>query len=289
MSIAYIFMIMSIKLYFYSPEHLLYATIITMIKKLKTHNFTLVLSGGGALGIAHLGVLHDLEKQNIIPNEVVGTSMGGIIAACIAIGLRESEIYEAIKTFSSVSKWLKFSFQGNAIVDNTKIETIFSNLFGTKKMKDVKIPLKLISTNLKNGNKRVFDSQDDVYIKDAILATIAIPGVFTEHIIEGETYGDGFLCENLGVSEASHDTILAVDVVGSNSFEHELPNNFFKTSNILEMFEKSIRLLIYNQSKMYIQNSQKNIILIEPVTKEYTTFHFHKHKEIRALGLTLLN
>ena len=289
MSIAYIFMIMSIKLYFYSPEHLLYATIITMIKKLKTHNFTLVLSGGGALGIAHLGVLHDLEKQNIIPNEVVGTSMGGIIAACIAIGLRESEIYEAIKTFSSVSKWLKFSFQGNAIVDNTKIETIFSNLFGTKKMKDVKIPLKLISTNLKNGNKRVFDSQDDVYIKDAILASIAIPGVFNEHVIEGETYGDGFLCENLGINEASYDDVLAVDVLGSNSFEEKLPNNFFKTSNVLEMFEKSIRLLIHNQSKTHIQNSHKNIILIEPVTKDYTTFHFHKHKEIRALGLTLLN
>jgi len=61
-----------------------------MTNKLETENFTLVLSGGGALGIAHLGVLHDLEQQNIVPSEIVGTSMGGIIGACMAIGMKSN-------------------------------------------------------------------------------------------------------------------------------------------------------------------------------------------------------
>lgn len=65
-----------------------------MIKNIKTNNFTLVLSGGGALGIAHLGVLHDLEQKGLVPAELVGTSMGGIIAACVSIGLDESQIYK---------------------------------------------------------------------------------------------------------------------------------------------------------------------------------------------------
>jgi NTE family protein len=259
-----------------------------MLNILKAHPFTLVLSGGGALGIAHLGVLHDLENAQLSPAEVVGTSMGGIIGACMAVGMSEAEMYEEIQSFSAVSKWVKLSFSGNAIVDNTKIETLFNRLFGNKKMKDTSIPLKLIATNLLNGHKRVFTAQDDVYIKDAILATMAIPGVFDEHCIEGETYGDGFLCENLGVNEATHDDILAIDVLGKNAFEKALPDNFFKTANVLEMFEKSMRLLIYNQSQTHIKNSKKNIYLIEPVTREYTTFSFHKHAEIRALGLGLL-
>lgn len=259
-----------------------------MIKNFKTNDFTLVLSGGGALGIAHLGVLHDLEKQDIVPSEIVGTSMGGIVGACMAIGLKEQEILEHIKAFSSVTKWIKFSLSGNAIVDNSKIETIFTDIFKEKKMKDTNIPLKLIATNLLNGHKRVFSANDDVYIKDAVLATMAIPGVFDEHIIEGKTYGDGFLCENLGVNEASYEHVLAIDVLGENSFEPDMPDNFFKTANVMEMFEKSMRLLIYNQSKTHIQNSDKNIYLLEPKTKEYTTFSFHKHKEIRALGLGLL-
>lgn len=259
-----------------------------MIKNLQNKNFTLVLSGGGALGIAHLGVLHDLEKEQLVPSEIVGTSMGGIIGACLAIGLTEEKIYEHIKSFAGISNWIKFSFSGNAVVDNEKVAKIFDGIFHDKKMNDTVIPLKLIATNLLNGHKKVFDASDDVYIKDAVLCTMAIPGIFEEHIIENETYGDGFLCENLGVNEASFDDILAVDVLGENAFEKTMPDNFFKTANVLEMFEKSIRLLIYNQTKTNLSNSNKNIYLIEPITKDYKTYQFHKHAEIRSLGAGLL-
>ncbi len=251
------------------------------------NNFTLVLSGGGALGIAHLGVLHDLEEKNILPGEIVGTSMGGIIGACLAIGMKEREICEQIKKFTGVFNWIKFSFSGNAVVDNDRISKIFEGIFGDKKMKDTSIPLKLIATNLHSGRKKVFDLYDDVYIKDAVLSTMAIPGVFEEHIVKGQTYGDGFLCENLGVTEAEFDTILAVDVLGKHSFEGAMPDNFFKTSNVLEMFEKSIRLLIYNQTRTNLSHLNKKIYLIEPDTKNYKTYQFHKHEELRALGLDL--
>jgi len=255
---------------------------------LKNTPFSLVLSGGGALGIAHLGILHDLEQQTLIPSELIGTSMGGIIAACLAIGMNEAAIYKEIQAFSSLTKWIKFSISGNAIINNDKIENIFKKLFEERKMHEVEIPLKLIATNLLNGHKRVFTAEDDICIKDAVLATMAIPGVFDEHVIEGETFGDGFLCENLGVNEASYENILAVDVLGENSFEQNMPDNFFKTANVMQMFEKSMRLLIYNQTQTHLRNSTKNITLIEPATKAFNTFSFHKHEEIRALGLGLL-
>ncbi len=259
-----------------------------MKKNIDTDNFTLVLSGGGALGIAHLGVYHDLEKLHLVPKEIVGTSMGGIIGACIAIGMKEKKVYEQIKNFSNVFNWLKFSFSGNAFVENDKIAEIFEGIFQERKMKDTLIPLKLIATNLHNGHKKVFTSKDDVLIKDAILSTMAIPGVFEEHTVNEEVYGDGFLCENLGVTESSYNDIIAVDVLGENSFEKSLPDNFFKTANMLEMFEKSMRLLIYNQTQNNIKYTNKNILLLEPETKEFKTFQFHKYEKIRALGLGLL-
>ncbi|WP_345974348.1 patatin-like phospholipase family protein [Sulfurimonas sp. HSL3-7] len=260
-----------------------------MTKNLKANDFTLVLSGGGALGIAHLGVLHDLEQQHIVPGEIIGTSMGGIIGACMAVGMKEKEIHEQIRRFSGVFNWVKFSFSGNAVVDNKKIARIFDNIFKEKKMRDTDIPLKLIATNLLNGDKKVFDASDDVCIKDAVLATMAIPGIFEEHLIDGTVYGDGFLCENLGINEATFDNVLAVDVLGKNAFDKEMPDNFFKTMNVLEMFEKSIRLLIYNQTRSHTGHSSKNITLLEPETKAYKTFYFHKTEEIRALGLGLLS
>jgi len=259
-----------------------------MIDKLRNNPFSLVLSGGGALGISHLGVLHDLEKEAVYPAEIIGTSMGGIVGACVSIGMKEHEIYKHIQHFSSLSNWMKFSLSGNAVIDNKKIAQIFEKLFGSRKMKDTDTPLKLIATNLLNGHKRVFTEKDNLSIKDAVLCTMAIPGIFTEHSIEGEVYGDGFLCENLGIREASCETILAVDVLGEHSFEKEMPDNLFKTLNMMEMFEKSIRLLIYNQSRSHIDCSSKEILLIEPETKGYKTFSFHKYREIRNLGLGLL-
>lgn len=259
-----------------------------MIKNFNTNHFSLVLSGGGALGIAHLGVIADLEKSNLMPSEIVGTSMGGIIGACMAIGLKESEIYALIKDFASIHKWVSFSFKGNAIIDNDKIEKIFDNIFSKRKMSETIIPLKLIATHLADGEKKVFDASDDVTIKDALLSTMAIPGIFKEHKIQENIYVDGFLCENLGINEASFDDVLAVDVLGENAYAPQMPDNFFKTSNVVDMFEKSMRLLILNQSRVHLRHSKKNIVLIEPTTRAYKTFHFHKYKELRELGLNLL-
>ena len=259
-----------------------------MKKLFEAEHFSLVLSGGGALGIAHLGVLHDMELYDLVPDEIIGTSMGGIVGACLAIGMREHEIYHQLKNFSSVSKWIAFSFSGNALVKTAKIEKMLDTIFGRRTMSDVLIPLKLIATDLLNGEKKVFDTRDDVLIRDALLATMAIPGIFEEKRIGDRIYADGFLCENLGIGEALFDTVLAVDVLGYNSFEKELPDNFFKTSNVLEMFERSMRLILYNQTRSVRESSDKNILLLEPKTEAFKTFHFHKIDEIRALGMKLL-
>jgi NTE family protein len=117
---------------------------------------------------------------------------------------------------------------------------------------------------------------------------MAIPGIFDEHSIDDAHYVDGFLCENLGVNEASFEHILAVDVLGTNAYDTNLPDNFFKTANVLEMFEKSMRLLILNQTRTHLENLDKEVMLIEPNTKDFNTFHFHKYAEIRSVGLGLL-
>lgn len=251
--------------------------------------FSLVLSGGGALGIAHLGVLHDMAQQGIVPAEIIGTSMGGIIGASMAIGMNEGQIYERVKSLAGIQNWISFSWGGNAVIDDKKIAAIFDEIFADRMMSDTLIPLKLIATNLLNGDKKVFDATSDLLIRDAVLATMAIPGIFPEQAIDGQVYGDGFLCENLGLNEASHDSILAVDVLGRNSFEKSLPERFFKTAKVLDMFEKSMRLLIYNQTRSILQGIDKNIVMLEPDTSDYKTYHFHKTDALRKLGLGLID
>lgn len=257
-------------------------------KQILNKNFSLVLSGGGALGIAQLGVIHDLEELDISPSEIIGTSIGSIIGACMSIGMREKEIFTLFEKFSSIFNWVKLSFSGNSIISSKKIEVIFNDIFHDLKMKDTKIPLKIIATNTLNGNIKVFDSTDDVKIKDALLASMAIPGIFEEKTINDTIYSDGFLCANLGINQATYNNVLAVDVMGDNSFYKDMPNHLFKTKNVVDMFEKSMRILIRNQTQFSLLASTKNISIIEPITKDFKTFHFHKYQEIRELGLGLL-
>jgi len=256
--------------------------------KLKNRDFSLVLSGGGALGIAHLGVLSDLEKHHLSPAEIVGTSMGSIIGACMSIGMKEKTIYEKVKSLSSLTNWVEFSLTGRGIIESAKLEKIFDSIFANRKMKDTNIPLKLIATDLNNGNKKVFSQKDDVFIKDAVLASMSIPGIFEQKVINNIPYGDGYLCENLGIDETSFHTVLAVDVMGENSFDGPLPDTFFKASNVMEMFERSVRILVYNQTNKILTCSKKNLYLLEPDTKNYKTFNFEKYKAIRASGENLL-
>lgn len=253
--------------------------------------YSLVLSGGGALGIAHLGVIDDFEKQDFNkPSEIIGTSMGGIIAACLAIGMTSKQIYKLIKEFSNISKWIQLSFDGNAIVKTKNIEKIFYKIFQDKKIKDTLIPLKIVTTKLSNGKVKVFSKKDDVKIVDALLATMAIPGIFQEKNIGNEIYVDGFLCDNLGLRFAKYKRVLAIDVLGETAYDKTLPNNWLKTNNVIEMLEKSMKLLIINQTdKNKKLSSKKKLIIIEPNTKEFKTFQFHKYEKLFELGKGLFN
>lgn len=259
-----------------------------MIFDIRKDAYSLVLSGGGALGIAHLGVIHDLQQFPSVADQIIGTSMGGIIGACLSIGMKEPDIFSQVDAFSGARNWVKFSFGGSAIIDTEKIAGIFSQIFENRRMADTDIPLKLIATHLSDGRKRVFDATDDILIRDALLATMAIPGIFREHVIDGDVYVDGFLSENLGVSEADCNHILAVDVLGSNSFESTLSDGFFKNTNVLDMFERSVRLLIYNQTRNNLRNIGKKVLLLEPRTQKFKTYQFHMAEEIRSTGLGLI-
>ena len=117
---------------------------------------------------------------------------------------------------------------------------------------------------------------------------MAIPGLFKEHYIEQYILGDGYLCENLGVLEANMDRVLAVDVMGKNSFDNHLPDNFSSAFNAIEMQERSIRMLIYNQTKCNLVQCGKKVFVIEPKTSDFKTFDFNKVNQIKALGKGLI-
>jgi len=156
-------------------------------------NFNLVLSGGAALGFAHVGVIKRLYELDRFPEQIVGTSMGAIIGSVYALKLPQEEFLRIFSEFSNIFKWIKISFSNASLINSSKIYKIIESLFGEMKMAQSPIPLKLIATNFDNGEVRIFSRHDDIAIKDAILASMSIPVIFPQVKIDESYYVDGYL------------------------------------------------------------------------------------------------
>ncbi len=263
------------------------------MNKLLKNEFSLVLSGGGALGIAHLNVLRLLDENQLKPNEILGVSMGAIIGAAYALNYNHKAIYQFIGQFSNIFKWGKLSFSNDSLLATEKIRELLLLIYREKKMSDAEIPLTLVATDFSTGKAKLFNNDSDTLIVDAVLASMAIPGVFPPVKINGQYLVDGFIASNLPVEYARCKTILASNVLGKNSFNEfkEKDYTFFgHTKAVLEMLERSVRLIMYNKTHEIIKNND-NILLIEPDVSNFKTFEFHKYKEIvsASKSITLNN
>ena len=252
--------------------------------------FSLVLSGGGALGFAHMGIIEDLYENNLKPAEIIGTSMGGLIGSLLAIGLNYDEIEKKFRNLSGMQKWISFSFSSETLISLEKLEKMLLNTFGDMRISDTKIPLKLIATDFQTGEKVVFSRENDVKIIDGVLSTIAIPGLFPPRVINENIYIDGFCCENLGITQTSHDIILASDVVGQRSFKANHNPKTFKIQNLVDNFEKTMRIMISNQTQQNLQLlNDRNVFLCEINTRNFRTFQFKKYDKIKKTGKNEIN
>ncbi len=256
------------------------------IRKLKKTKFSLILSGGSSLGLAHIGAIKFLEKNNLEPSEIIGTSMGSIIGALYALGENTKNIQKKIQNTKTQDLFEVKYFQGRVDYDNAK--HLLKNLFKDTKIQDTKIPLKIIATKLKNGEERVFTKEDNLKIYDAVLASIAIPGILNVKKINNEAYIDGCVASNLPIEVAQKSNIkIAINVINDKekNYHYKNPKNSL-LKNIKTKFEILNRALDYyriNQTKIKTTKIKK-LILIEPNLKRFNSFNLANKKKIIQAG-----
>lgn len=176
----------------------------------------LVLGGGAAKGYAHIGVLKELEKHGIVPDLVVGTSMGALVGGLYAAGKTISKLEELASNFNSLGGFDLIStlFKDNLLNVN-KVKKILNKELGEKTFEDCKIKFVAIATDVQIGNEVQFKSG---LLKDGVLASISIPGVFPRCKINGKMYADGGIVNNLAEDVAREimpdAVVVSVDVVG---------------------------------------------------------------------------
>jgi NTE family protein len=138
-------------------------------------DISLALGGGGSRGYAHIGVLRSLEKEGFRIKAIAGTSAGGIVASAYAAGSSPDELEAVFAKVDQSKLFARSPEEGPGILGLSGAAKVLEDFFGEKTFADLRIPCAVVAVDLK-GSGEVILSQGRVV--DAILATIAVPGVF---------------------------------------------------------------------------------------------------------------
>jgi NTE family protein len=157
----------------------------------------LVLSGGGARGFAHLGVVRALREHRVPIDLVGGTSMGGILAAGVASDWSDAELAMRFKrSFVDTNPLSDFTLPLVSLVSGRKVGTLLRNEFGDVDIEDLPLPFFCVSSNLTTGRTAVHQQGP---LWRWLRASVAIPGVLPPVFQGGEVFVDGGAMNNLPV------------------------------------------------------------------------------------------
>lgn len=161
-----------------------------LAKKAGGPRIGLALGGGFARGIAHIGVLRALEKNNIPIYAVAGVSSGAMVAAAMASGSCADEIQQVALSmkFRDVARW---TVNLLGLAGNDRMITFLGRLLKTNRFEEMRIPLAVIATDLVRGTPVTFHGKGDVVAP--IRASCAYPGLFLPLRYQGRVLVDGFV------------------------------------------------------------------------------------------------
>jgi len=186
----------------------------------------LVLSGGGARGFAHIGVIKSLESHNIKPDIISGTSMGAIVGGLYSYGYSIEKIEKIARNFDwkEFAKFFILPTTNKNFIEKDGVLKFFRNLTGNTKIEDLEKKFYAVAFDLKNNSEIIIDKGD---LASAMRASMSIPIVFTPFPYEDRLLFDGGLINPLPVDVIDYkkgDYIIAVNVlkkkVGKLSKEH---------------------------------------------------------------------
>ncbi len=215
------------------------------------------LSGGGALGMAHIGVLQALEENGIFPTQIVGSSMGAIIGTFYAAGISPAEMLQLIKNdkLYKITKLMTFrpTFLKSGLSNHSMLRSLIQELIPHNSFEKLNKKMHICVVNLNKAEWEIHDSGNE--LDKWVAASASIPGLFESMKINNMYYVDGGLLNNLPAQgiEKFCKTIIGVDVI-----PHRIPEEINKTIDTVAF---SIRAIQHQNSKVGRELCQ---FLIEP-------------------------
>ena len=251
------------------------------------------MSGGGARGLAHIGVLKVFEREHIQFDYLAGTSMGAILGAAYASGKSVEQIEEIALKFSKRSELIKLldlSPRKRGLLEGHKVREFLRTFFGEiETFEQLHYPMSIIAVDLKTGKEVIFMQGE---LMPAIFASSAIPGIFSPVSFQNYFLVDGGVLNNLPVDRAREmgaGFIIAVYVHSEMTIEsNTVSKHGLFPVRFPGFFQDSYNALIIMMNEMTQQKikiAKPEIVLSPKMPSQFTSITGFTHtREIISLG-----
>jgi NTE family protein len=245
-------------------------------------DFSLALGGGGVRAVAHIGVLRTLEKHGFNIKAIAGTSAGGMIGALYAAGFDTQKIEEAFLEFDPMRSFSRHSDDHPSLLGLKGVSHQLSELLGDTSFNELIIPFAATAVSLYSG-KEIILTKGNVH--EAVLATIAVPGVFPSQEIGGRVLVDGGVLDPVPIQVArwlrpdlpviavtlhkrsplfpNEEVALPIYIPGPSTIVERL--NDLRPVQAFKIFTKSIDVVTNHLSELSMQLYKPEVVISPPV------------------------
>ncbi len=234
----------------------------------------LVLSGGGARGIAHIGVLDALREHGIQPDLIAGSSSGAIVGALAAAGHSTETMLEFFQK-ASPFRLSVMTMRKAGIFDTEKVVESFREYFPQDSFEGLRIRLFLTATDIVHARLTIFESGPLI---PAILASCSMPMVFTPTEIDGRWYVDGGVLNNFPIEPLRGRCDVVVGHYAS-PLRKVTPSDL---DSVVAVSERALEVGMHVTAKPKFQECE--VMLICPELGRYGLFDTRHHREIFEIG-----
>ncbi len=275
-------------------------------------NIALVLGSGGARGIAHIGVIHELVSQGYQITSVAGASIGALIGGIYASGkLDEYEKWVCSLDKFDVFSLVDFTLSSSGIIKADKVLNEIRKFIPDRNIEDLPIPFTAVATDIRNKKEICFTSGS---LYQAIRASISIPMVVTPSHVDGLLLVDGGIINPVPVNRVKQtqgDMLVAVNVTAqtplTNSrhiekkngyisqltngrlkavqekLSHLFPSNKKESMGYFELMTETTGLMLSQIARLNLELNPPDL-LIEISRQVCGTFEFHKATQLVEAG-----
>ncbi|ARM34769.1 cyclic nucleotide-binding domain-containing protein [Legionella longbeachae] len=274
------------------------AGISRMMRIFTDNTISLVLSGGGARGLAHIGVYRLLEERGIPVDYIAGTSMGAMLAATFAMGYNSSEIFDLVEEYLIKGAKIDFTFPYIAIAAGKRAADNLRRLYGEKnQIEDLWLNYFCVSTDLISQNSYVHDRG---LLWESIRSSISLPFIYPPVAFNDKLLIDGGVLNNIPIDVmrrySNSSKIIASNISSKHSFKPTplpyslsgwklLYNKFLGKKTLpISLGELVLQLLTISSQ----QNTERVMSMadygISLKVEQFGILDFKKYKEITDAG-----